>query len=333
MDEKSALAKMVAPRDIRRNIWKGGIVQCFITRSCNLACFNCTQMSGMRGSVSSSLMTPEQAGVVFDSLKNAPFVVGIFGGAPTSSKYFEEICEVMREKIPFERRGLWANNLFGKGEVCRRTFSCAVSNLNTHLDLRATQEFRETWPESIPYLKGFDQDSRHGPPYVAASDLDVIPTPDYKGTQENTEENRWDLIAQCDINRNWSSQACVVNGRLKGFFCEIAAAMSMYHSGSEPEWDYGVDITSDSEWWNQGMDAFAHQARKACHGCGIPLRGFGQLAIGGEREQVSPMHAANYKPKDANRPVEIITKLAQLGENHLPRSTDYIQNSSLPVIQ
>lgn len=332
MNEAEALSKMVAPRDPRRHIWNTGIVQVFITRACTLGCKNCSQMSQLRGSP--NLMTPDQAGIVFDSLRNAPFVVGIFGGDPPSSKYFEEICEVMREKIPFERRGLWANDLLGKGDICRRTFNVRVSNLNTHCVESATREFLESWPESAPYLKGVDQDSRHGPAYVAAQDLDVLPTPAYDGTtMENTEENRWELISRCDINRSWSSQACVVNGRLRGFFCEIAAAMSMKHAASSPDWDYGVEITSDGEWWNQGMDAFAHQARKACHACGIPLKGFGQLAIGGDREQVSKTHADGYIPKDPNCKVEIVSRLSQLGERHLPRSTDYIQNGSLPIIQ
>lgn len=81
------------------------------------------------------------------------------------------------------------------------------------------------------------------------------------------------------------------------------------------------------------MDAFAHQARKHCHECGIPLRGFGDLAMGGTNEQVSPSHAGVYKLKRRDKTLELVTRLEQLGEHRLARSTDYIQNGSLPIIQ
>lgn len=331
MDEATCLSKMVAPRDTRHGIWRGGIVQCFITRNCNLRCANCSQMSQLSAQNGRFLMTPDTAELIFRSLKDANFVVGIFGGAPPLNKFFSEICEVMCKWIPFERRGLWTNNLFGKGDVCRKTFCPHVSNLNLHMDVQAEKEFRETWPESIPVLKGMDQDSRHGPPYVAAQDLDRIPNADYSGTTENTEANRLDLISQCHINRWWSSLACSIDGKVFGFFCEIAAAMAMHHV-DEPEWNIGIPIDGTDSWWNNGMDHYKDQVRKYCHACGVPLKGYGDLAVGGKSEQVSPTHAKNYTPKDRARPIELVTRLEQLGDKHLPRFTDYIQNSSLPIL-
>lgn len=332
MNEAEALSKMVAPRDPRRHIWKTGIIQVLITKACNLFCANCSQLSQIKMPYSRFLMTPDVAEVIFKSVARTPFVIGVFGGSPCASKHFAEICEVMQGIIPFERRGLWANALFGKGDICRRTFSPEVSNLNLHQDLDSFAEFKSTWPESVPYLKGVTGDSRHSPPLVSMKDLDVLPTHDHSGRCENTEENRYELISRCSINKNWSSLAMSIDGKPQGFFCEIAATQACHHV-DEPEWQLGVPIKEGEEWWNNGMDFFAPQVRQYCHNCSIPVGAFGQLALGGDREQVSPTHAKNYNPKVPGRNVELITMLDQLGEQHLATPTNYIQNASLPIIQ
>lgn len=324
MNEQEALSQMVSPGMKRRGIWRGGVLQVLITRACDLACTNCTQASHIGGRP--MMMTAEQAEVAFESVKDAPWVIGLFGGSPSLNTHFDKICEHMRRIIPEEQRGIWSNHPHGKGSVMRQTFNPYVSNLNVHLSQEAYDEFCRDWPESKPVLKGLDQDSRHGPPWVAMKDLDVLP-----GNIENTEENRWDLIASCDINRLWSSLIGVWRGELRAWFCEIAGAQAMLHENDPDYPDTGVPVVPG--WWKQGMDAFAHQARKHCHECGIPLRGFGDLAMGGTNEQVSPSHAGVYKLKRRDKTLELVTRLEQLGEKRLTRSTDYIQNGSLPIIQ
>jgi hypothetical protein len=92
----------------------------------------------------------------------------------------------------------------------------------------------------------------------------------------------------------------------------------------EPEYpDTGVAIEPD--WWKKSMQDFAAQARKHCHECGIPIRSFGELAIGGQTEKVSPAHAAIFKPKRPSRPVELVQLSSQLSER-VDRVTDYIEN-------
>lgn len=324
MNQQEALSKMVSPGMVRRGIWRGGVLQVLITRACDLACTNCTQASHVGGKP--MMMTAEQAEVAFESVKDAPWVIGIFGGSPSLNPQFDKICEHMRRIIPAEQRGIWSNHPHGKGATMRATFNPYVSNLNVHLSQEAYDEFCRDWPECKPVLKGLDQDSRHGPPWVAMKDLDVLP-----GGVENTEENRWDLISSCDINRLWSSLIGVWRGELRAWFCEIAAAQAMLHENDPDYPDTGVAVVPG--WWKQGMDAFAHQAAKHCHECGIPLRGFGDLAMGGTNEQVSPSHAGVYKLKRRDKTLELVTRLEQLGESRLPRSTDYIQNGSLPIIQ
>jgi len=249
-------------------------------------------------------------------------VVGMFGGNPAMHPKFDVLCRILRENVPFNQRGLWCNNPVGKGKIMAVTFDTSISNLNVHEDRAAYDEFVRDWPASKKVLKGLDGDSRHSPPYVAMSD--VI----------DDESKRWELIADCDINKYWSAMMCVVNGNLRAFFCEIAAAQAMLHQNNtnwrgtgKPMPDTGLPVTAG--WWKKPMADFAEQVHIHCHACGIPLKGFGALANSGPAEQFSEVHAAIMKTKVAGRPLMQITELVQLGEKYLHKATDYIENGAL----
>lgn len=338
MTENEALARMIAPGTPRAGKPKLGVIQIHVTRACNLACYGCTQGSNLAGKTSFiSLEHFEQA---CESLASYWGTVGIFGGCPTIHPRFEELCFLLRKYIPRERRGLWANNLMGKGQVCRDTFSPAVSNLNVHLDRAAYNEMLRDWPECRPF--GLTQDSRHSPPYVAMQDVIA------------DEGQRWELIAGCDINQFWSAMIGVFRGQLRAWFCEIAGAQAMLHQDDLEYPDTGLRIEGirysmqkDGEpwifgsedalpanhqaiqWWQLPMRCFAHQVRKHCHECGIPLRGHGQLSQAQEGvEQTSETHADIYRPKRKGRRVELVTVKDQLGPQ-LERVTAYLQNGRL----
>lgn len=310
---QAAISKMVSPQDRRPSIWREGVLQIWITRACDKSCFGCTQGSNLGGKP--GMMTPAQFAVACDSLKDYFGVIGVFGGNPTISPYFDEICTIIRGRIPFAQRGLWSNHPKGKGKTCRVTFNPRVSNLNVHLDQEAHDEFARDWPESRPVLKGLVGDSRHSPVYVAMQD--VI----------KDEDERWRLIGDCDINKYWSAMICVFRGELRAYFCEIAAAQAMLHQ-NEPNYpDLGLPVTPG--WWKQGMEAFKEQVAYHCHRCGIPLRGYGSLAIHGETEQVSETHKDVYQPKTKGRLVQLVTDREQLSEQALQKATNYIENGSL----
>ncbi len=313
MNEQTALARMVAPGTPRPHIWRRGILQIHVTRACDKACFGCTQGSNLGGRP--VMIAVDEFETAVRSLWGYFGVVGIFGGNPAMHPHFDELCEVLRRYVPLEQRGLWCNHPQGKGATIRKTFNPAVSNLNVHEDREAFDEFARDWPECRPYLKGLDTDSRHTPPFVAMRD--VIPD----------EAERWKLIADCDINRNWSAMICTVPGRgLRAYFCEIAAAQAMLHAG-DPAWpDTGLEVTPG--WWQQPMSTFADQVRLHCHACGIPLRRFGQLANGGEFEEASATHVDIIKSKVRGRRVELVA-VENVGGRTLKRSTDYIQNGGL----
>jgi len=305
--------QMKSPRDRRPNIWLNGVLQIWVTRACDRACFHCTQGSQLRGKP--SMITPDQFEKACDSLKDYFGVVGMFGGNPAIHPQFETLCEIMRAKIPFQQRGLWCNHPRGKGSIARITFNPQFSNLNVHQDQEAWDEFKRDWPECTPYLKGLDQDSRHSPPYVAMKD--VI----------ESEEERWKLIANCDVNQFWSALIGVFRGELRGWFCEIAGAQSMLHENDPNYPDTGVEVKPG--WWNKSITEFDAQIRHHCHDCGVPLKGFGQLANGGKHEQVSKTHMDIYRPKSKDRLVQLVTSRDQLGDTKLERATDYIQNGGL----
>lgn len=299
---------MVPPSQRRPNAYRGGIIQIWLTRACDKSCFGCTQGSNLGGKP--GMMTPEQFEEACLSLKDYWGVVGVFGGNPAVSPHFEACCEIMRRHIPYEQRGLWCNNLKGKGAAARATFNPAVCNLNVHMDAEALAEFRRDWPEAMPC--GTDKDSLHAPPLVALQD--VVPS----------EAERWHLIGKCDVNQNWSAMIGVFRGELRGYFCELAGAISMLHQ-HEPDYpDTGLPVTPG--WWNQPMSAFEAQARRQCHECGIPLRAKGELAQGGQTEQVSATHAGVFKTKTPGRLVQIVTRRDEL-KGQVAKATDYLGNA------
>ena len=168
MNEQEALGKMTSPNN-RRRCWGEGILQIHITRMCDKACYGCTQGSNLAGKPTvMSLEEFEQAAI---SLKDYFGIVGVFGGNPCMHPKFADICSILRRHIPFERRGIWTNKLFGHGKTVRETFNPSFSNVNVHNNQDDYDEFCRDWPEIQQTIKGKVDDSRHVPPFVALQDV------------------------------------------------------------------------------------------------------------------------------------------------------------------
>jgi len=309
---------MVPPGQRRPGIWRGGVLQIVVTRSCDLACHHCTQGSNLAGRP--ALMTVEQFDEACASLDGYFGVVGMFGGNPATHPRFDELCRIMRARFPYEQRGLWCNNLRGKGAHARITFDPAHSNLNCHLDPDAHDEFRRDWPESAPYLKGLDQDSIHSSPWVAMRDL----------IADESERRR--LIGECDVNRWWSAAVGVFRGKLRAYFCEVAYSQAALHADN-PDWcgtgesipDTGLEVVPG--WWRRPMADFALQVETHCHACGIPMRRPGQLAVGGKREEFSETHRWIARPKAKERPVQVIESIGAAERPDRP-ATEYLPGTT-----
>jgi len=352
MNEQECLSKMYSPQDKRPGKPHGGVIQIWVTRACDKTCFGCTQGSNLGGKP--GMMTPEQFEDACISLKDYWGTVGMFGGNPAIHPEFETLCDIMKKHIPKEQRGLWCNNPLGHGKKMRETFNPKRSNLNVHLDQTAYNEFKRDWPESRPF--GLHEDSRHSPVFVAMKDILKIDCSDCGGGgsdgrparnsgscsgcggtgQVYDEEQAWELISNCDINKHWSAMIGVFRNELRGWFCEIAGAQSMLHQ-HEPDYpDTGTQINFpkdliasgvNSDWWQQGMDStyFSKQVRKHCHECSVPLRGHGELAQSETgKEQVSKTHAEIYKPKKKDRLVQLVEWRDELEENPNKKVTVYL---------
>lgn len=330
MTEQEALSKMVPPGAHKPGKWRSGVVQVWVTRACDNSCMNCTQGSNLGGKP--GMITVEQFDLACRSLHGYFGVIGMFGGNPATHPEFTALCEVMKKHFPREQRGLWCNNPITEenARTMRHTFNPAHSNLNVHLNKEAYRLFKKGWPECGPV--GLDGDSRHSPVHLAMRD--VVPD----------EGERWSLISDCDINKHWSAMVGVFRGQVRAWFCEVAGAQAMLHQDDPDYPDTGVRINPDGScqststtgetihwrdpWWKLGMNSFANQVEKHCHECGVPLRGYGELAMCEDgTEQTSPTHADVFKPKRKGRKVEVVTELVQLGEDRVGRVIDYLQNA------
>jgi hypothetical protein len=311
MNEQQCLSRMIAPRQRRPIPWRGGILQIWVTRACDRACYGCTQGSNLAGKP--GMITVEQFDQACASLAGYWGVVGVFGGNPAMHPEFDELCRVLARHFPREQRGLWCNNPLGKGRIMRETFDPSVSNLNVHLDREAFDEFQRDWPESR--VIGMDSDSRHSPVHGSMIDLG-IPEPE-----------RWERIANCDINQQWSAMIGVFRGELRAWVCEVMGAQSMLQQHLPDYPDTGLPVVEG--WWRRPMQDFAAQVRHHCHRCLVPLRGRGELACAtAGTEQTTAEYASIFRPKERGRAVEVVTELVQLGAP-LYRTTNYIQNGAL----
>jgi hypothetical protein len=288
---------MVAPAQRRPHIWRGGILQIMVTRTCDLACCHCTQGSNLAGKP--AVMTLDQFEQACRSLEGYFGVVGMFGGNPCTHPQFEGLCEIMRGFVPLQQRGLWTNNLRGKGAAARATFWPPHSNLNVHLDTDAYNELARDWPEAQPYVRGRDEDSIHSSPWVAIKDVIL------------EERVRWSLIGSCDVNQHWSACIGVVRGELRAYFCELAYAQAALHADN-PDWDGTGRPMPDTGkpvvpgWWKKPMQSFANQVNLHCHACGIPMRREGIPAMHGRALEYSRTHEYLARPKRAVQELQLI---------------------------
>lgn len=249
------LLDMKAPGAERARIWRGGVLQVKVTNACDLDCKNCSVGVGIAKKLKRQfLMKPEQFRTALRSLKGYPGVIGMFGGNPCIHPRFPELCDIFVNEVPDKtQRGLWSNNLFGHGKLCRDTFYGPHSNINVHESREAWAELERDWPEATRLRSGLSAPSMHGPVFGAMTDLGV------------PEAEMWERVAHCYVNQTWSAEITVVNGTLSGYFCEIAATMAEL-SGDDSE---GVDVVPG--WWRKSMREFVHQVEAYCTKCLVPL--------------------------------------------------------------
>lgn len=290
---QSAMKKMYAPGQLRPKKATKGVIQILVTRACTLSCFNCTQGSNLKGPYDFMPLDKFEEAVV--SLKDYPWVVGIFGGNPAVHKEFESLCEILKKHIPRKRRGLWCNDPINesKTKIMRETFNPAVSNLNVHLDPKAYGLFKKYWPESRPF--GLNEDSRHSPVFGNARKV------------VDSEEELWEKVSQCEVNHRWSAGIGMFRGELRAWFCEIAMSQSIINQHNPDYPDTGMEVTE--EWWKKPMEDFSNQIENHCPMCLVPHKGYGSLAQENDEEGVETTtseYGDTCLPKNPDRKVQFV---------------------------
>jgi hypothetical protein len=235
---RDAIAKMRSPYEMT-------IICIDITNKCDLACSNCTRLLENQDLLWD--MTLENFRVAARSLVDFPGIIAIIGGNPTMHRNFREICGIFVEEIPNKKqRGLWTNNVFKHADLAKEVFG--VFNLNPHGDKRGVNSLR-----ALKKLGWYhDGHSSHSPILTAVKDL-------------FDEPEMWDRISKCDINQNWSASIVQNKGKLRAYFCEVAAAFDLARGT-----DHGIEVTPG--WWRRHISEFEQQVSHFCPGCGVPAK-------------------------------------------------------------
>lgn len=231
---------MKPPKDMR-------IICIDITNKCDLACSNCTRLLANQDGFWD--MKLENFKIAAESVKNFPGLIILIGGNPCMHPKFEEICKVFSEVISEKsKRGLWTNNFFKHEKLAMDTFG--AFNLNAHDNPRAKKSLKN-YANTKWYHGG---SSTHAPILTAIKDL-----------YSHDEDLMWKLISNCDVNKNWSASIVENNGKLRGYFCEVAASFDLARKE-----DNGIEIKGN--WWSQNINFYEKQIKHFCPGCGIAAK-------------------------------------------------------------
>ena len=248
---KQAIARMRSPHQMQ-------IICIDITNKCDLACSNCTRL--LENQDEFWEMTPDNFRQAVKSSDGYPGIIAIIGGNPPMHRNFREICDIFVEEVPNRmQRGLWTNNIFRHEELAQNVFG--VFNLNPHGMERGIKSLEKLKSLSDRTVWYHEHRSSHSPLLTAVKDL-------------FEEREMWDLIAQCDINQNWSASIVQHKGKLRAYYCEVAASFDLARGT-----DLGIEVTPG--WWRKPISEFQEQVAHFCPGCGVPARLEGNMDFEG----------------------------------------------------
>lgn len=240
---KDAIAKMRSPYQMK-------IICIDITNKCDLACSNCTRLLENQDAFWD--MSLENFRLAARSVADYPEIIAIIGGNPTMHKNFREICQIFVEERPDKAlRGLWTNNVFKHSDLAEETFG--IFNLNPHGEERGIKSLANLKDKGW-YHEG---NSHHSPLLTAGKDL-------------YGEKEMWDRISQCDVNHEWSASIVQNKGKLRAYFCEVAASFDLARGT-----DNGIECVPG--WWRRDLAEFDDQVKHFCPGCGVPAKLKGHL--------------------------------------------------------
>jgi hypothetical protein len=295
-----AIASMRSPRDMH-------IICVDVTNRCDLRCSNCTRL--LVNQARHWDMKPDNFRAALRSLEGYKGVIAMIGGNPCLHRSFTDLCQIFVEEVPVKRqRGLWSNNVFEYQEVIRDTFG--FFNLNPHNDEKCVKSM-EKLKQYIPGIQYYQGHSRHAPLLTAMRDL----YPD--------EEEMWEMIADCDINKHWSASIVESKGELRAYFCEVAASFDLARGG-----DHGAKVTKD--WWRKSIVDYSDQVKRFCPGCGVPARLKAQVDLD-EVDTYTETNADIVQKSRGKRKTVRVDTLEQTATSTRP-VTDYTEQHGVPAV-
>lgn len=229
---------------------KNRIVQIDVTSLCDKACSNCTRALAQ---LRKPDMSPEQFEQAVEAshewIKRENGTLAIFGGNPCVSKNFETYCEILSKYLPPKNRGLWTNNLVGKGNIARKFFDrSSTFNFNVHEDKQAAKEISQTFPWAK--IHGVNKASEHATLFAASSEF-------------VDDDQLWQLVQQCSYDIHWSAiivQEAPDWSTIGGYSCEIASTHARVNGVA-----HGVPVVPG--WLDCELSEVEHQYRFACPKC------------------------------------------------------------------
>jgi len=245
MRAEEAISRMRGPRQM--------FVICIdVTNKCDLACSNCTRLLANQDGLWE--MSPENFRLALQSLKDYYGIIAMIGGNPCMHSKFPELCKIFEEEIPNKlQRGIWTNNPFKHEALCNETFG--TYNLNAHGEERAKlalERMSTKARDDGAVVWTYMGNSVHAPLLTAIKDI-------------YPEDQMWEKITQCEINRDWSATIIERNGELRSYFCEVAASFDVARNQ-----DNGHKVFPG--WWKQRIENFGDQIKHFCPGCGVAAK-------------------------------------------------------------
>ena len=204
------------------------------------------------------------------------------------------------------QRGLWTNNFFKHGKLCQDTFG--TFNLNSHGNDRAEPHLESLHNNAKAagalswFYKG---QSDHAPILTAIKDL-------------YPEDEMWEKITKCDINREWSASIVQNNGELRAYFCEVAASFDLARKQN-----HGKPVVEG--WWKQNITEFGEQIKKFCPGCGVAAKQKSDKDI----EELDTYTRSNADIATVRKNRHVVYLAPNLGTEYTSRVTKYNTLASL----
>jgi hypothetical protein len=278
-----------------RSPYEMQIINLDITNKCDLACSNCDRL--LENQDSFWEMTPENFRLALRSLEGFPGIIAIIGGNPAMHRNFRELCDIFVEEVPNKnQRGLWTNNVFKYSDLAKQVFG--VFNLNPHGAQRGIKSLKD-----LRYRGWYHEGhSSHSPLLTAGKDL-------------FEEEEMWDRISKCEVNHYWSASIVQNKGKVRAYFCEIAASFDLARGT-----DNGIEAVPG--WWRRNVCEFKDQVALFCPGCGVPAKLKGQLDY--EETDTYTSSNADLALKSLNRKRKIIELIGKQNNDTIDHKvTDY----------